>query len=34
MYGFLHLTFQEYFTALYVDSHNLLADLLQHRNDP
>lgn len=33
-YGFLHLTFQEYFTALYVDKHALLDNLLQHRNEP
>jgi HEAT repeat protein len=33
-YGFLHLTFQEYFVARYVLAKGLLDDLLKHRGEP
>jgi HEAT repeat protein len=33
LYGFLHLTLQEYFVALYAIDHNQLDTLLAHRGD-
>ena len=33
-YGFLHLTFQEYFVARYVLDNGLLDELLKHRGEP
>src|SRR6266480_2442625 len=34
LYGFLHLTFQEYFVARYVLDNGLLDELLKHRGEP
>jgi hypothetical protein len=33
-YGFLHLTLQEYFTALYITENQQLSTLLSHLGDP
>ncbi len=33
-YGFLHLTLQEYFTALYITDNQQLSTLLSHLGDP